>query len=271
MQKLILNLTNLKHETDWNKNCERGLNTEHTSLTRLLVPVCSDLCHLLSSLWGGHISHLHAERLVHEPGSWSQGQREDDRHHHWHHYQHAGGSGAGRGLWSHRGVAHRTWYGAESGFLVQNIGLMHLIRSQSRRFVCVLSEKANSPLDFYVLYLDWRQFGKSCFFFFLQSFQRQRRNLKRGSSSSPSSSNPWTPLPLFSTLPSSKEGPCLCFTESHPTLRTATSSHDFTVCSLRFAGRPGDYVYVFGDYRMEEVTWLSPLSFLSSWTPPGAE
>ena len=25
------------------------------------------------------------------------------------------------------------------------------------------------------------------------------------------------------------------------------------VCSYRFAGRPGDYVYIFGDYRMEEV------------------
>lgn len=50
--------------------------------------------------------------------------------------------------------------------------------------------------------------------FFLQSFQRRRRNSKRGSSSSLSFSNPWTPLPLFSTLPSSKEGLCLCFAPS---------------------------------------------------------
>lgn len=30
--------------------------------------------------------------------------------------------------------------------------------------------------------------------------------------------------------------------------------------SFRFAGRPGDYFYVFGDYRMEEVRFLAPIS-----------
>lgn len=33
----------------------------------------------------------------------------------------------------------------------------------------------------------------------------------------------------------------------------SSSSSDFVPFSHRFAGRPGDYVYVFGDYRMEEV------------------
>lgn len=30
--------------------------------------------------------------------------------------------------------------------------------------------------------------------------------------------------------------------------------------SFRFAGRPGDYFYVFGDYRMEEVRFPAPIS-----------
>lgn len=30
-------------------------------------------------------------------------------------------------------------------------------------------------------------------------------------------------------------------------------SANLVLSSYRFAGRPGDYVYVFGDYRMEEV------------------
>lgn len=40
-------------------------------------------------------------------------------------------------------------------------------------------------------------------------------------------------------------------------------SCDLVLSSYRFAGRPGDYVYVFGDYRMEEVGWLTLLHYIS--------
>lgn len=37
-------------------------------------------------------------------------------------------------------------------------------------------------------------------------------------------------------------------------------SRDLVLSSYRFAGRPGDYVYVFGDYRMEEVRCTTHIS-----------
>lgn len=39
-----------------------------------------------------------------------------------------------------------------------------------------------------------------------------------------------------------------------------------TLLLYRFAGRPGDYVYVFNDYRMEEVIMaFSSMSLLSTY------
>lgn len=58
------------------------------------------------------------------------------------------------------------------------------------------------------------------------------------------------------------KGRCVCvsFTTSLLThfspVGLSSSSSDFVPLSHRFAGRPGDYVYVFGDYRMEEVIHL---------------
>lgn len=55
------------------------------------------------------------------------------------------------------------------------------------------------------------------------------------------------------------KGRCVCvsFTTSLQThfspVVPSSSYSDFVPFSHRFAGRPGDYVYVFGDYRMEEV------------------
>lgn len=43
-----------------------------------------------------------------------------------------------------------------------------------------------------------------------------------------------------------------------PTLICSPCSSVFPL--FRFAGRPGDYVYVFGDYRMEEVCLISLIS-----------
>lgn len=51
---------------------------------------------------------------------------------------------------------------------------------------------------------------------------------------------------------SSREGVCHSLTWFLFKLPTSTPSF-FVLPSFRFAGRPGDYVYVFGDYRMEEV------------------
>lgn len=64
------------------------------------------------------------------------------------------------------------------------------------------------------------------------------------------------PLHLVSMLPSSRAGVFLFSSFSKH-----KSSHwflfplvfDSVLSSYRFSGRPGDYVYIFGDYRMEEV------------------
>lgn len=54
------------------------------------------------------------------------------------------------------------------------------------------------------------------------------------------------------------KGRCVCLSGDHfpsllTSIRLCSFSHDSVLSSHRFAGRPGDYVYVFGDYRMEEV------------------
>lgn len=57
--------------------------------------------------------------------------------------------------------------------------------------------------------IDWGSCDVFMIVVFRQNCRRQRKNLKRGWSSSLSFSNPWTPLRLFSTWPSSRAGLCI--------------------------------------------------------------
>lgn len=52
----------------------------------------------------------------------------------------------------------------------------------------------------------------------------------------------------------------LVFTSAAPQHRPLSSPCSSVFPLFRFAGRPGDYVYVFGDYRMEEVCLISLIS-----------
>lgn len=52
------------------------------------------------------------------------------------------------------------------------------------------------------------------------------------------------------------KGRCVCVSFS-PHFQPPFLSSSYVTSPYRFAGRPGDYVYVFGDYRMEEVGSLT--------------
>lgn len=54
-------------------------------------------------------------------------------------------------------------------------------------------------------------------------------------------------------LPSSRAGVFYLFFPQLSALDLKSYSTNLVLSSYRFAGRPGDYVYVFGGYRMEEV------------------